>query len=107
MSYVERMSAPALLTAEELLRLNLPNKRTELVRGRLVVREPAGYVHGDVAMLIGAAVLQHVEANSLGRVFAARVYRADGSETQMDDEGSLEGEELLPGFRLSLKAVLR
>lgn len=187
MSYIERMSAPALLTAEELLRLNLPNKRTELVRGRLVVREPAGYVHGDVAMLIGGAVLQHVEANSLGRVFAAetgftlargpdtvrapdvafirsarlpspppegfaelapdlavevlspddrpgevlekvgdwlnagtllvwvvdprrriaRVYRADGSETQVDDAGSLEGEELLPGFRLSLKAVLR
>jgi len=25
MSYIERMSAPALLTAEELLRLNLPN----------------------------------------------------------------------------------
>ena len=187
MSYVERMSAPALLTAEELLQLNLPNKRTELVRGRLLVREPAGYVHGDVAMLIGAAVLQHVEANSLGRVFAAetgftlargpdtvrapdvafirserlpsppprgfaelapdlavdvlspddrpgevlqkvadwlnagtllvwvvdprrrigRAYRADGSETQVDDEGWLEGEELLPGFRLSLKAVLR
>ena len=187
MSYIERMSAPAMVTAEELLRLNLPNKRTELVRGRLVVREPAGYVHGDVAMLIGAAVLQHVEANSLGRVFAAetgftlargpdtvrapdvafirserlpsppptgfaevapdlavevlspddrpgevlekvgdwlnagtllvwvidprrriaRVYRVDGSETQVDDEGSLEGEELLPGFRLPLKAVLR
>ena len=37
------------MTAEELLRLNLPNKRTELVRGVLVVREPAGYHHGDVA----------------------------------------------------------
>ena len=176
MSYIERMSAPALLTAEELLRLNLPNKRTELVRGRLVVREPAGYVHGDVAMRIGAAILQHVDANSLGRVFAAetgftlsrgpdtvrapdvafirserlpsppprgfaelapdlavevlslgdrpgevlekvgdwlnagtilvwvvdpgrriaRVYRADGSESHVDDDGALEGEALLP-----------
>lgn len=65
------MSAPALLTAEELLRLNLPNKRTELVRGVLVVREPAGYRHGNVAMRLGAAIQQHVEANGLGCVFAA------------------------------------
>ncbi len=71
MSYIERMSAPALITAEELLRLNLPNKRTELVRGQLVVREPAGYVHGELAMRLGAAILQHAEAHSLGRVFAA------------------------------------
>lgn len=65
------MSAPALLTAEELLRLNLPNKRTELVRGVLVVREPAGYQHGDVAMRVGAAIHAFVEANALGRTFAA------------------------------------
>ncbi len=38
--YIDRMSAMAQLTAEELERLNLPNKRTELVRGALVVREP-------------------------------------------------------------------
>lgn len=71
MSYIERMSSPAVLTAEELLRLNLPNKRTELVRGRLVVREPAGYLHGDIAMRIGSAIHQFVETHSLGRVFAA------------------------------------
>lgn len=65
------MPAQALLTAEELLRLNLPNKRTELVRGMLMIREPAGYQHGDVAMRLGAAIHRHVEAHSLGRVFAA------------------------------------
>jgi Uma2 family endonuclease len=69
--YVDGMSSPALLTAEELLHLNLPNKRTELVRGVLVVREPAGYQHGDVAMRLGAAIVAHVDAHSLGRVFAA------------------------------------
>jgi Uma2 family endonuclease len=185
--YIQVMSAPSLLTAEELLRLNLPNKRTELVRGRLVVREPAGYLHGNIAMRIGAAIHQHVEANSLGEVFAAatgftlarepdtvrapdvafirshrllsppprgfaelapdlavevlspddrpgevlekvgdwlnaatlvvwvvdpkrriaRVYRADGSETQVDDDGFLDGEELLPEFRMSLETLLR
>lgn len=62
---------PSLMTAEELLRLNLPNKRTELVRGVLVVREPAGYQHGDVAMRLAAAIFAHVEAHRLGRVFAA------------------------------------
>jgi putative restriction endonuclease len=59
------------MTAEELLRLNLPNKRTELVRGVLVVREPAGYQHGDVAMRLAAAIFAHVEAHGFGRVFAA------------------------------------
>ena len=59
------------MTAEELLRLNLPNKRTELVRGVLVVREPAGYQHGDVAAVLLVAIANHVNANGLGRVFAA------------------------------------
>ena len=69
--YIESMPAQALLTAEELLRLNLPNKRTELVRGVLIIREPAGYQHGDVAMRLGAAIHAYVEAHDLGRVFAA------------------------------------
>ena len=36
------LPAPTIMTADELLTLHLPDKRTELVRGRLVVREPAG-----------------------------------------------------------------
>jgi len=59
------------MTAEELLRLNLPNKRTELVRGVLIVREPAGYHHGDVAARLLVAIANHAFANDLGRVFAA------------------------------------
>lgn len=65
------MSALALLTAEELERLNLPNKRTELVRGVLVVREPAGFQHGDVAMRFAGRIFAHVDAFRHGRVFAA------------------------------------
>lgn len=187
MSYIEPVSAPALLTAEELDRLTLADKRVELVRGQLVVREPAGYVHGDVVMRIGAAIHQHVDANALGRVFAAetgftiarkpdtvrapdvafvrsdrlpsppprgfaelapdlavevlspddrpgdvlekvgdwlnagtplvwvvdpgrriaRVYRADGSETHVDEDGFLQGEDVVPGFRIALEALLR
>lgn len=69
--YFGDMSSQAPLTAEELLRLNLPNKRTELVRGVLIIREPAGYQHGDIAMRLGAAIHSYVEAHELGRVFAA------------------------------------
>ncbi len=36
-AYFDPMTSPGLMTAEELLHLNLPNKRTELVRGVLVV----------------------------------------------------------------------
>jgi Uma2 family endonuclease len=37
----------------------------------LIIREPAGYQHGDVAMRLGAAMHAHAEAHDLGRVFAA------------------------------------
>jgi len=61
--YIDRMSAMALLTAEDLERLNLPNKRTELVRGALIVREPAGFKHGVVAARLAAMLFNHVEAH--------------------------------------------
>jgi Uma2 family endonuclease len=69
--YIGSMPSPALLSAEELLELNLPNKRTELVRGIVMVREPAGYQHGEVAARLILAIGNYVEARSLGRVFAA------------------------------------
>lgn len=65
------MSESALMTAEELLKLRLPDKRTELIRGRLVVRDPGGARHGAVAMRIGYRIAAHVEAHDLGRVYAA------------------------------------
>ncbi len=65
------MTPPATLTADELLGLHLPDKRTELVRGVLVVREPAGGRHGDVAMRLALEVASYVKARHLGRVFAA------------------------------------
>lgn len=65
------MPTAAPMTAEELLRLNVPNKRTELVRGQLRVREPAGYQHGDVAATCLALLHHFVREHRLGRVFAA------------------------------------
>jgi Uma2 family endonuclease len=58
-----------LMTAEDLLALDLPNKSTELVRGRLIVREPPSTYHGRVQgklhILVGSYVLTH----QLGAVF--------------------------------------
>lgn len=59
------------MTAEELLHLNLPDKRTELVKGVLVVREPAGYRHGQVAMNLATVINNFVRSGKLGDVVAA------------------------------------
>jgi Uma2 family endonuclease len=69
-AYVSGMT-PATLTAEELLALNIQDKRTELVRGRLVVREPAGFARGVVASRINERVATFVRTHSLGLVVAA------------------------------------
>jgi Uma2 family endonuclease len=65
------MPPATLMTADELLRVNLPDKRTELVKGVLVVREPAGYRHGEVTMNLAAAIHAFARPRSLGRVLAA------------------------------------
>lgn len=69
--YVPTMTAPVLMSAEDLLRLNLPDKRTELVRGVLVVREPAGGRHGRIAADITRLLGEHVARAGLGTVYAA------------------------------------
>jgi Uma2 family endonuclease len=180
------MSPSGTMTADELLRLDLPDKRTELVRGVLVVREPAGYLHGELAAELGNQLMNHVKANDLGRVLAAetgfklssdpdtvraadvafiardrlpdpppsgyaelapdlaievlspndrpgetlakvadwlvsgslrvwvvdptrrlaRVYRADGSESLLGEDGVLDGEDVVPGFTCPLEGFL-
>lgn len=40
------------INAEQLFMYDAQGMRTELIRGRLVVREPAGYRHGDIAVRI-------------------------------------------------------
>jgi len=112
------MDATGSMTAEELLHLNLPNKRTELVRGRLIVREPAGYRHGDVAarLLVIVGVLAKVAdwlkaGTRLVWVVDpvrehARVYRADGTEALVAMGESLEGEDVVPGFSCVFDDVL-
>lgn len=176
------VAAMALMTAEELLATSPPNKRTELVRGVLVVREPAGFRHGAVSAVLTSLLRDHVARHRLGLVVAAetgfllarepdtvraaavafvrreripnpeplgyaplapdlvvevlspsdrpgetlakvgewlsagsrlvwvvdpvrrlaRVYRADGSETVLQETESLDGEDVVPGFSCRL-----
>lgn len=65
------MALPLEVTAEQLLELSPPHKRTELVRGRMIVREPAGYRHGDIAARVLIAIGIYLANNPIGRVFAA------------------------------------
>ena len=60
-----------LMTAEDLMANPVPNKRTELVAGHILVREPPGYRHGYVASQLLIAVATHVRAHTLGHVLAA------------------------------------
>src|SRR5437764_14583170 len=69
-AYVPAMPPAAPLTAEALLALPIPDKRVELVRGVLIVREPAGYAHGRVAMNLAVQLATHVESAAAGQVFA-------------------------------------
>ena len=60
-----------LMTAEDLMANPVPDKCTELVAGRLVVREPPGYRHGDVAARLLIAIGTYAKTHQLGRVLAA------------------------------------
>ncbi len=71
-AYVPNMTAsPPLMTAEDLLETSIPNKATELVRGRLIVREPPGSRHGKIAMNLAVRLANHVERLGAGQIFAA------------------------------------
>jgi Uma2 family endonuclease len=173
------------MTAEQLAEIQIPGKSTELVRGRLIVREPPGTFHGKLSARLLVLVGSFVKANGSGEVFAqdtgfkigsnpdtvrapdlafvahdrlssigmrgyaalapdlvaeilspddragevsakvrdwlaagvklvwvldpqrrvARAHRADGSSSESDVGGELDGEAVLPGFRCSLNEL--
>lgn len=67
------MSMPAesidLMTAEQLLGVDIPGRCTELVRGRLIVREPPGTYHGRVSMELAWLMQTFARRNNLGDVY--------------------------------------
>ena len=64
---------PQLMTAEELLDTGVPNKRTELVRGRLIVHELRGYRHGYVVANLAFWLSQHSDLSGAGAVLVGGV----------------------------------
>ena len=48
------------MTAEQVVGYTVPGKRVELVRGQLVVREPASFRHGDVGLRLGIGLGNHL-----------------------------------------------
>jgi Uma2 family endonuclease len=66
--------APATMTAEELLLLDIPGKCTELVRGRLVVSEPPGFVRGVVVVKIARLISEFADSRGAGIVAADTGY---------------------------------
>ena len=59
------------VTAEELLMMPDNGQRTELLRGEVRYMAPAGNIHGKIAIKVGSRLLQYVEDNGLGTVYAA------------------------------------
>ena len=68
--YVPAMT-PTLVTADQLEHLRLPDKHVELVKGVLIVKEPAGYRHGAVAARLAKVLMDYADAQELGQVVAA------------------------------------
>ncbi len=58
-------------TAEQLMHLPSLGKRYELKRGELLMMTPAGALHGDVAMSLGALLRLYAQNHQLGKVLAA------------------------------------
>ena len=95
-AYVPNMTA-ALVTADKLLHMNTPDKRIELVRGVLVVREPPGYRHGRVAMQLYDLLAAHVKRTGTGMAFASEIgfTLASGPDTvRAPDVGFISRERL-------------
>ena len=59
------------VTAEDLLKMQDPGLRHELVKGELRTMSPAGHKHGKVTVKFTWRLAQYVEANNLGVVCAA------------------------------------
>jgi Uma2 family endonuclease len=65
--------ASTLMTADELLQTHFPDKQVELVRGVLIVREPPGFLHGDVAFQLAVRLDKYAEQHGLGRILGAEI----------------------------------
>ncbi len=108
-SYVLNMPpGTALITADELLRTPIPDKRVELVRGVLRVREPAGWTHGLVAMSLGTELAAYAKRTGAGGVFAAETgfkLATNPDTVRAPDVGFVTQDRMLPAGTIGYPAL--
>ena len=95
--YVPAMT-PTLVTADQLEHLRLPDKHVELVKGVLIVKEPAGYRHGAVAARLAKVLMDYADAQDLGQVVAAETgftLATDPDTVRAPDAAFIRRERLL------------
>lgn len=88
------------MTAEDLIAMPDDGTRREVVKGELREMPPAGALHGDVAMNLGALLKHHVKANGLGRVPAAEtgfILARNPDTIRAPDTGFISKERIPPG----------
>jgi len=112
------MMAPAPLTADDLMRLQPPDKRVELIRGQMIVREPGGFRRGRGSLArrssgeVDEKIADWLKAGTqLVWVIdpdrrQARMHRANGTVSVIIESEDLDGEEVLPGFSSTLARLL-
>jgi Uma2 family endonuclease len=59
------------MSATDLLAMQPTHLRSELVNGRMIVRDPGAYEHGKLSLTVGSALLTWVTARGLGDVVGA------------------------------------
>lgn len=82
-------------TAEQLASVDIPGKWTELIHGRLVVREPPGTWHGVVSANVLVALSVFVKAQRAGTVMAQDTgfkIRSDPDTVRAPDAAFLDPE---------------
>jgi Uma2 family endonuclease len=93
-------TATRTMTADELLMMPGDGTRYELVKGELVKMSPTGGKHGILALRLGAALIQYVEANNLGEAFGAEtgfVLTTEPDTVRAPDVAFVSRERIPPG----------
>ncbi len=86
-----------LMTAEELLVYEMPDKRVELVRGRLIVREPPGMRHGEFASRLVVALSNYLSRDRASRGATetrGRVLACDSGFTLVRNPDTVRGPDV-------------
>ncbi len=91
--------------------LDLPDRRSELGRGQLLVREPPGVYHGRVPARVVMLFGRYVRDRAVGEQAVwvidpyrrvVRIHRGDDAVELVGVDGELRDDTLLPGFALRL-----